>query len=271
MTFFVMFAAYGLAFWYGSVLINQAEITAGEVVTVFFAVIFGAMALGQGAPNLAAFAAARGAAYKIFETIDRVPIIDTLSDEGVKPGQLDGNISFEGVRFHYPMRPGVPVLQGLDVTIKSGQTVALVGPSGCGKSTTVGLLQRFYDPSEGIVRLDGVDIRTVRRPPRTRLSDLRLSRHLTASEGGPQLSVKWLRAQIGVVSQEPVLFNKTIGENIRMGKPEATQAEVEDAARAANAHDFIAKLPKGYDTMVGERGAQVRHARTDATPHHAGA
>ena len=121
------------------------------------------MALGQGAPSLAAFATARGAAFKIFETIDRVPLIDSLSDEGAKPETLTGNIVFEDVKFHYPTRPGVQVLQGLNLTIKSGQTVALVGPSGCGKSTTVGLLERFYDPPEGRVTLDGNDLRTVMR------------------------------------------------------------------------------------------------------------
>ena len=191
-----MFASYGLAFWYGSVLINDGNITAGEVVTVFFgtrptlcwrgrtgplmprpsprwsgtgslpvvaAVIFGAMALGQGAPNVAAFATARGAAWKIFETIGRVPEIDTLSDEGLKPTSLDGNIEFDQVHFVYPTRASVPVLRGLTLSVKAGQTVALVGPSGCGKSTTLGLLERFYDPAQGTVRVDGHNIRTVGR------------------------------------------------------------------------------------------------------------
>jgi len=187
-----MFAAYGLAFWYGATLINNNEITAGETVTVFFgtfrsaplfpftvavsltcsrcsplqghpsaAVIFGAFGLGQAAPSLQAFAVASGAAVKVFETIDRQPLIDTLSEEGSRPESVRGDITFESIYFRYPSRPDVPILRGLNLTIKSGQTVALVGPSGCGKSTTVGLLERFYDPDSGVVRLDGTDIRTV--------------------------------------------------------------------------------------------------------------
>ena len=130
--FLVMFSSYGLAFWYGATLINSGEITAGGIVNVFFAVIMGAMGLGQAAPSFTALAAARGAAYEIFKTVDRVPDIDTLSETGEKPQEIKGDISFKGIFFNYPKRPEVPILQGLTISVAAGETLALVGPSGCG-------------------------------------------------------------------------------------------------------------------------------------------
>ena len=121
------------------------------------------MALGQAVPSITALATASGAAVNVFQTIDRTPLIDTLSDEGLKPASVEGNIVFENVHFRYQTRPDVPVLQGLSITVRAGQTVAVVGASGCGKSTIVSLLERFYDPSSGRVSLDGHDLRTVRR------------------------------------------------------------------------------------------------------------
>ena len=121
--------------------------------------------------------------------------------------------------------------KGLDLTIEAGSTVALVGPSGCGKSTAVQLIERFYDPDAGAVLLDGVDLKTLR--------------------------VSWLRQQIGLVSQEPVLFSGSISDNIKYGKDGASQADVEAAARMANAHDFISAFADGYNTQVGEKGVQL--------------
>ena len=121
--------------------------------------------------------------------------------------------------------------KGLDLTIEAGSTVALVGPSGCGKSTAVQLIERFYDPDAGAVLLDGTDLKTLR--------------------------VSWLRQQIGLVSQEPVLFSGSISDNIKYGKDGASQAEVEAAARMANAHDFISAFADGYNTQVGEKGVQL--------------
>ncbi|NXC37903.1 MDR1 protein, partial [Penelope pileata] len=123
------------------------------------------------------------------------------------------------------------ILTGLNLKVQTGKTIALVGASGCGKSTTVQLLQRFYDPDQGEVTLDGRDIRT--------------------------LNVKWLRENIGIVSQEPVLFATTIAENIRYGREDISDAEIEQAAKEANAFDFISRLPDKFNTMVGERGAQL--------------
>ena len=141
-------------------------------------------------------------------------------------------MTFAGVRFHYPSRPDVQVLRGLDLVVPDGATVALVGASGCGKSTTIQLLERFYDATAGTVTLGGVDVR--------------------------DLNVGWLRARIGLVGQEPTLFNMSIADNIAYGaRGEATREEVIEAARMANAHDFIAAFPDGYDTGVGEGGAQL--------------
>ena len=157
--------------------------------------------------------------------------IDVTSNLGVKPSTVKGNIQFKDVSFHYPTREDAEVFNGFNLTIGAGQTVALVGPSGSGKSTTVQLIERFYDPTAGIITLDGVDLRDI--------------------------NVSWLRQQIGLVSQEPTLFATTIKENIRMAKPDATDKEVEDAARRANAHHFIISLQNGYDTHVGDQGAQL--------------
>ena len=174
---------------------------------------------------------ARGAGASIFEIIDRVPQINSSSKTGTFPDNIQGHIRFNQVHFQYPSRPDVSILNGIDCEVLAGQTVALVGLSGCGKSTCIALLQRFYDPSRGNIELDG-----------QRLSDL---------------NIKWLRSQIGVVGQEPVLFGTTIAENIRYGQDGVSDLDIERAAKEANAHDFISKLPLKYATMVGERGAQL--------------
>ncbi|KAG2465266.1 MDR1 protein, partial [Polypterus senegalus] len=246
---FFIFCAYALAFWYGTKLaIEEPEnYSIGKVLIVFFSVIIGTFSLGQASPNLESIASARGAAYEVYKTIDEVKMlprpIDSGSKEGHKPDRIKGDIEFKNIRFSYPTRPDVKILQGLNLKVQSGTTIALVGASGCGKSTTIQLLQRFYDPLGGEVwklllqfilfqiTLDGQDIRT--------------------------LNVKWLRENIGIVSQEPVLFATTIAENIRYGREDATDAEIEQAIKEANAYDFISKLPDGLNTMVGERGAQL--------------
>ncbi|ELU12562.1 hypothetical protein CAPTEDRAFT_117973, partial [Capitella teleta] len=232
MIYFIIFACYALAFWYGSKLVREEEhYTAGVMLTVFMAVVFGAFGLGNAAPNLKNVATARGAAYSLWEILDRQPLIDSSSPEGEKLGQVDGNIEFKEVHFKYPSRPDVPILRGLNLKANVGQTVALVGPSGCGKSTTVQLLQRFYDPCEGEILIDGHNIK--------------------------DLNIKFLRDHIGLVSQEPILFATTIRENIQYGRENVTDAEIEQATKMSNAYDFIMKLPQRFDTMCGERGAQL--------------
>ncbi|XP_036395228.1 ATP-binding cassette, sub-family B (MDR/TAP), member 4 [Megalops cyprinoides] len=230
-TFLMIYLSYALAFWYGSTLILAKEYTIGVVLTVFFAVIIGAFALGQTTPNVQSFASARGAAHKVYAIIDNKPKINSFSNDGYKPDIMKGNIEFKNIHFTYPSRPDVKVLNGMNLKVSSGQTIALVGSSGCGKSTTVQLLQRFYDPQEGMVSIDGHDIRS--------------------------LNVRFLREMIGVVSQEPVLFATTIAENIRYGRQDVTQQEIEQATREANAYDFIMKLPDKFETLVGDRGTQL--------------
>uniref|UniRef100_A0A3P8RW26 ATP-binding cassette, sub-family B (MDR/TAP), member 4 n=1 Tax=Amphiprion percula TaxID=161767 RepID=A0A3P8RW26_AMPPE len=230
-TFLMIYLSYALAFWYGSTLILKGEYTIGSVLTVFFVVLIGAFTLGQTSPNIQTFASARGAAHKVYAIIDHNPTIDSYSETGFKPDFIRGDIEFKNINFTYPSRPDVQILHNLSLDVKSGQTIALVGSSGCGKSTTIQLLQRFYDPQEGAVFIDGHDIRS--------------------------LNVRYLREMIGVVSQEPILFATTITENIRYGRPDVTQQEIEQAAKEANAYDFIMKLPDKFETLVGDRGTQM--------------
>ncbi|XP_037948003.1 multidrug resistance protein homolog 49 [Teleopsis dalmanni] len=234
---FIIYCCYAIAMWYGVKLIlaeRDAEVryyTPAVLVIVLFGIIMGAQNLGFASPHVEAFGTAKGAAQSVFSIIERKSAIDSLDDKGLTPTNIVGNISFEQLHFRYPAREDVEILKGFTLNIKAGQTVALVGASGCGKSTTLQLMQRFYDPLNGMVRLDGKNIK--------------------------DLNVAWLRSQIGVVGQEPVLFATTIEENIRYGNPSASVEDIQKAARMANCHDFISKLPKGYDTMVGERGAQM--------------
>ncbi|KAI8806224.1 P-loop containing nucleoside triphosphate hydrolase protein [Cladochytrium replicatum] len=227
-----IFATYALAFFYGSRLVLWGEMEPGNVLIVFFSMLIGAMAFIIIPPNLSAVSEARGAAYKIFGTIDRIPEIDASSNAGKTPESINGDIEFKNVKFAYPTRPDITVLHDLTVRIKPGMTVAFVGPSGSGKSTSVSLIQRFYKPLAGTITIDGVNVE--------------------------EYNVRWLRDSIGVVSQEPVLFNTTIKQNILMGAThEVTMEEIIECCKKANCHNFIQKLPQGYDTMVGEHGGMM--------------
>lgn len=245
-----------LAFDFGTTLINHGEANAGEVVNVILAVLIGSFSLALLAPEmqgnlpfldliytcmliviLLAVTHGRGAAAKLFQTIDRVPSIDSASEEGERPSECIGEITLENVQFNYPSRPDVPIVRDLSITFPAGKTTALVGASGSGKSTVISLVERFYDPLSGVVKLDGRDLKT--------------------------LNVKWLRSQIGLVSQEPTLFSTTIAGNVAHGlvntpfehsSPEEKMKLIKEACVKANADGFITKLPSGYDTMVGERG-----------------
>ena len=152
----------------------------------------GAMNVGQSSPYIEAFSMAKGSAAIIFRIIDRKPIIDSFSETGSRPASTKGGLELRNVKFNYPSRKEVDILKGLSLTIEPGKTVALVGPSGCGKSTVLQLVQRLYDPDQGTVLLDDLDLRS--------------------------LNVGWLRDNIGVVGQEPVLFGTSIKENIQFGR-----------------------------------------------------
>nr|CAB3446858.1 unnamed protein product [Digitaria exilis] len=227
----VLMAVSAFNLWYGGGLVVYHGYQGGSVFAVSGAIVNGGLALGAGLSNVKYFSEAISAAERIQEVIRRVPKIDSASDAGEELANVAGDVEFKNVEFCYPSRPESPILASFSLRVPAGRTVALVGPSGSGKSTVFALLQRFYDPSAGEVMLDGVDIRRLR--------------------------LKWLRAQMGLVSQEPVLFATTIRENILFGKEDATEEEVIAAAKAANAHDFIVHLPQGYDTQVGERGVQM--------------
>ncbi|XP_005393324.1 PREDICTED: bile salt export pump [Chinchilla lanigera] len=228
----LIFLSYALAFWYGSKLVlEEEEYTAGTLVQIFLSVLVGALNLGNASSCLESFATGRAAAASIFETVDRKPIIDCMSEDGYKLDRVKGEIEFHNVTFHYPSRPEVKILNNLSMVIKPGELTALVGSSGAGKSTALQLIQRFYDPCEGMVTLDGHDIRS--------------------------LNIQWLRDQIGIVEQEPALFSTTIAENIRYGRKDATMEDIIQAAKEANAYNFIMDLPEQFDTPVGEGGGQM--------------
>ncbi|KAK4520205.1 uncharacterized protein ATC70_008336 [Mucor velutinosus] len=226
---FCFFSSLGLALWYGSQLVLQGTSTASSVFVVFLAMIMGSISMAKMLPHLTTITNACGASYKVFKVIDTVPTIQCNHHSGKKPAQVDGTIEFKHVNFAYASRPDVPVLHNLSLTIHAGMTVACVGASGSGKSTLVQLLQRFYDPKDGKITLDGHDVK--------------------------DLNVQWFRQSIGVVNQQPVLFNTTIRENIQMGSPVPVSDEaIIAAAKEANCHHFIMKLPQGYSTSVGEHG-----------------
>ncbi|KAK3580598.1 hypothetical protein CHS0354_002696 [Potamilus streckersoni] len=230
---FFIFSALAIAFWYGTELIinKEAGFEPGNIITILYAVIIGTTFLAQAFSAVDTISAARAAATRVFEIIERDSDIDVTAEKGYTPETVSGNIELKDIHFHYPSRRDVQVLKGLSLRVDVGKTVALVGSSGSGKSTVVQLMQRFYNPQQGQVLLDGRAIK--------------------------DLNLKWLREQIGVVSQEPVLFATTIRENIRYGRMDVTDDEIEGAAKKANAHEFISMFPKGYDTLVGDRGAQM--------------
>ncbi|XP_055812126.1 ABC transporter B family member 1 [Solanum dulcamara] len=230
-TYFTVFCCYALLLWYGGYLVRHHFTNGGLAIATMFAVMIGGLALGQSAPSMTAFAKARVAAAKIFRIIDHKPSVDRNAKTGLELDTVSGQLELKNVEFSYPSRPEIKILNNFNLIVPAGKTIALVGSSGSGKSTVVSLIERFYDPTSGQLLLDGNDIKT--------------------------LKLKWLRQQIGLVSQEPALFATSIKENILLGRPDATQIEIEEAARVANAHSFIIKLPDGFDTQVGERGLQL--------------
>ena len=226
---FAAYAAVAMVFWYGGRLVVRGQMTVGGLTSFLVYTLLVAFALGALADLWADFMKALGAAERVFELADRKP--GMAPEGGDRIESLRGAVELRAVTFAYPTRKDVIVANHVSLRLDPGEVVAVVGPSGAGKSTLAALIARLYDPDQGLVLLDGRDLR--------------------------ELDPQWLRRQIGTVAQEPILFSTTIAENIRYGRPEATRAEIEDAARTANAHDFVSGFPEGYETMVGERGVQL--------------
>lgn len=220
----------GLALWYGGGLVRLEDVSLGTLIAFMqYATLF-AMPIQELARQLTHMQAAQAAAERVQSLLETVPEIRDAEVTRVPdgPGPIR-SVEFDDVHFAY--KPEEPVLVGCRFTVSAGQTVALVGPTGGGKSTIVKLLARFYDVGGGQIRIDGVDVR--------------------------ELPMAWMSERFGIVLQTPHLFSGSVAENIRYGRLDATPAEIEDAARLVHAHRFIERLPKGYDTDVGEGGANL--------------
>ncbi|GMP33970.1 hypothetical protein CsSME_00007054 [Camellia sinensis var. sinensis] len=225
------YGVWALQGWYGSILVTEKNLKGGNIFTAGVCIIYGGFALGSCLINVKHFMDANVAAAQIFEMIERVPNIDSADQQGKIMSDAKGELEFKDIDFVYPSRPESKVLQNFNLKVDACQTVGLVGGSGSGKSTVINLLERFYDPLEGEILLDGISIKT--------------------------LQLKWLRSQMGLVNQEPILFATSIKENILFGKEEASEEEIVQAAKAANAHNFITQLPNRYDTQVGQLGIKM--------------
>jgi ATP-binding cassette subfamily B (MDR/TAP) protein 1 len=227
------FLNYGLALWMGSRFLVDGDVLLSQILTIVLAITIATFSLGQIGPNFESFTSAIAAASKIYAHIDRKSPLDPLSVEGGSLPEVRGNITLKDIKLIYPSRSDV-VLEGFDLTIPARQTTALVGASGSGKSSIISLIERFYNPVGGEVRLDDHPIST--------------------------LNLSWLRQQMSLVQQEPVLFDDTIFHNIKIGlvgsqvRHESEEQETNriiEAAKTANAHNFIMALPEGYQTRVG--------------------
>jgi ABC transporter fused permease/ATP-binding protein len=232
---FIIFALFGaivLVLWYGAGLVQSGDLSAGQLTRFLLYTMFVAGALGSFADLYSQVQRTLGASQRIREIMYETPEnLAPSSPTGNGSLKLRGDFEFDRVTFCYPSRPGVQVLRGVSLSARAGERIALVGPSGAGKSTIVSLLLRFYEPDSGQITVDGKDAGTY-----------------------PLVD---LRSHLAVVPQEVLLFGGTIRDNIAYGRPSATEAEIHEAARQANAHDFILGFPEGYQTRVGDRGIQI--------------
>jgi ATP-binding cassette subfamily B protein len=225
------FGAVALVLWVGGYDVIAGRMTGGELSAFVFYAILMAVSVGTISEVIGEVQRAAGAAERLLELLGTEPDIAAPANPTPIPVPASGRVAFDAVTFHYPARPDKPSLHNFSLTVAPGETVALVGPSGAGKSTVLQLLLRFYDPSQGVIRFDGVDL--------------------------TQADPSALRSQIGLVAQDPVIFAASAWDNIRYGRPDATDDEVREAARAANALDFLESLPDGLATFLGEKGVRL--------------
>ena len=228
---FLVFAGVIGVLWIGARDVQAGAMTAGELVQFVIYAVLVAGAVGALSEIWGELQRAAGATERLAELLSAEDVLADPAHPRPLPAPLAGRIALCDVGFAFPSRPDLPALQGIDLEIAPGETVALVGPSGAGKTTVIQLIQRFWDPAQGRVTLDGIDLRDMAR--------------------------REFRARMALVPQDPVIFAASAAENIRLGRPDAPMEEVEAAARAAHAHDFIAALPQGYDTALGERGVTL--------------
>ena len=228
---FLIFSGVVGVLWVGALDVQTEVMTPGQLVQFLIYAILVAGAVGALSEIWGELQRAAGATERLIELLQTEDSVVDPAQTVALPVPAKGAIAFEGVSFFYPARPKTAALKGVNISIKPGETVALVGPSGAGKSTIIQLLLRFYDPAEGSIRIDGTDLREMARGA--------------------------FRRNLSLVPQDPVIFATSARENIRFGRPGATDAEVEEAARAAAAHDFLTALPDGYETYVGERGVML--------------
>ena len=226
----VVFTAVGIMLWQGGQAVLAGTMSAGELSAFIFYAVLAAGAIATLAEVAGDVQRAAGAAERLLELLDTQPVIQSPAQPHRLPSPSRGEITLENVRFTYPGRE-TPALDGFDLHIQPGERVAVVGPSGAGKSTLLALLLRFYDPSQGRITLDGIDIRS--------------------------LELAALRGTMGLVAQEPVLFSGSVAENLRYGDPEASSERLRIAAQDASALDFIEALPQGFDTPLGPGGVQL--------------
>jgi len=228
---FLVFTGIVIVLWLGTGVVQRGEMGAGQLVQFVIYSVMVAGAVGALSEIWGELQRAAGATERLVELINAVDPIQDAANPAALPIPLKGEISFKDVTFHYPARPGVAALSGLNFKIKPGETVALVGPSGAGKSTIFQLLMRFYEANKGEITIDGLPL--------------------------ADLSKDDMRRQMALVPQEPVIFATSAMENIRFGRPEASDQEVINAAKSAAAHDFLNNLPDGYQSYVGERGVML--------------
>jgi ATP-binding cassette subfamily B protein len=227
----VVAGAVVMLLWYGASAVISGSMTAGVLSQFLIYAILAASSMGQLSEVWGEVQLAAGAAERISELLDEAPDIAAPAAPQPLPSPPQGRLAFEDVSFSYPTRSDTLALSGISFTVKTGETVAIVGPSGAGKSTVFALVQRFFDPQAGRVTVDGIDVKTAM----------------------PQA----VRSRIAVVPQETVIFSGSVVDNIRFGKPEASEFEIMEAARAARVDEFAERLPNGYDTQVGERGVTL--------------